>query len=96
MRVSLLQSAHDLPESDWQSLQTHDDPFISRAFLGIAENTGAASPAQHWQAMHLALHDDAKPEESTLLGLLPLYLRHHSFGDFSHDWNWAPAWQQAG
>jgi predicted N-acyltransferase len=28
--------------------------------------------------------------------LLPLYLRSHSFGDFSRDWNWASAWQRAG
>lgn len=96
MRISLLQHAHDLPQSDWQALHTHNDPFISRAFLGIAENTGAASQAHHWQAMHLALHDEVNPQDNTLLGLLPLYLRHRSFGDFSHDWNWAPAWQQAG
>jgi hypothetical protein len=31
-----------------------------------------------------------------LLGLLPLYLRSHSFGDFSRDWNWPGAWQRAG
>ena len=42
--------------------------------------------------MHLALRDP----DDRLAGLLPLYLRHGSFGDFSHDWNWAPAWRQAG
>jgi predicted N-acyltransferase len=44
-----------------------------------------------WQARHLALY-----EGDLLLGLLPLYLRTHSFGDFSRDWNWASAWQRAG
>jgi predicted N-acyltransferase len=44
-----------------------------------------------WQAQHLGLHEDGR-----LLGLLPLYLRSHSFGDFSRDWNWPSAWQRAG
>ena len=92
MRAELLASAHDLPATDWQTLATEDDPFVSRAFLGAAEQTGAAGPDLGWQPMHLALRDAS----GQLAGLLPLYLRHHSFGDFSHDWNWAPAWRQAG
>jgi predicted N-acyltransferase len=88
----LLDCACDLPENDWQRLATAGDPFISRAFLGAAEQTGAAGAALGWRAMHLALRDGA----GRLAGLLPLYLRQHSFGDFSRDWNWAPAWQQAG
>jgi len=91
LQPTLLDCACDLPESDWQRLAAND-PFISRAFLGAAEQTGAAGEALGWRAMHLALRDDA----GRLAGLLPLYLRRHSFGDFSRDWNWAPAWQQAG
>lgn len=92
MRGELLASARDVTEADWRGLATDDDPFVSRAFLGAAEQNGAADAALAWQPMHLALRDQAE----RLAGLLPLYLRHHSFGDFSHDWNWAPAWRQAG
>ena len=92
MQIDLLDSACELPESDWRRLATNGDPFIGRAFLGAAEETGAAGAALAWQALHLALRDDA----GRLAGLLPLYLREHSFGDFSRDWNWAPAWQQSG
>jgi len=88
----LLDCACELSDADWQSLATGGDPFISRAFLGAAEQTGAAGEALGWRAMHLALRDDA----NQLAGLLPLYLRQHSFGDFSRDWNWAPAWQRVG
>ncbi len=91
LQPTLLDCACDLPESDWQRLAAND-PFISRAFLGAAEQTGAAGEALGWRAMHLALRDDA----GRLAALLPLYLRRHSFGDFSRDWSWAPAWQQAG
>lgn len=85
-------SADAIPASDWQSLAHGDDPFVSRAFLAAAEDCGAASPEMGWQARHLALYD----EQQQLLGLLPLYLREHSFGDFSRDWGWPPAWQRAG
>lgn len=92
MPVTLLDSACDLPEADWQRLATGNDPFMSRAFLGAAEQTGAAGEQMAWRPMHLALRDDA----GCLAGLLPLYLREHSFGDFSRDWNWAAAWEQNG
>lgn len=92
MQPDILGGAEALPESDWQRLATDGDPFMSRAFLGAAERTGAAGARMAWRPMHLALRDDA----GRLAGLLPLYLREHSFGDFSRDWNWPAAWQQHG
>ena len=91
MEIALHPAATDIPDSDWDSLDHGDDPFASRAFLGTAEKVGAGGPAMGWQAQHLGLYEDG-----LLLGLLPLYLRTHSFGDFSRDWNWASAWQRAG
>ncbi|MEZ5615298.1 MAG: GNAT family N-acetyltransferase [Rhodocyclaceae bacterium] len=92
MQPQILESADDLPDADWQRLATGNDPFMSRAFLGAAEASGAAGERMAWRPMHLALRDDA----GQLAGLLPLYLRGHSFGDFSRDWNWAAAWEQNG
>lgn len=91
MKIILHGSASDIAESDWAQLDHGDDPFASRAFLGTAEKVGAGGTAMGWQAQHLALYDG-----DLLLGLLPLYLRTHSFGDFSRDWNWEPAWKNAG
>lgn len=92
MNLRLHATADDIPAADWATLDTGDDPFASRAFLGVAEKVGAADTALGWQAHHLTLHDNA----GTLLGLLPLYLRTHSFGDFSRDWDWPNAWARAG
>ena len=91
MKIVLHTAAHDIPEADWSQLDHHGDPFASREFLGTAEKVGAGATAMGWQAQHLALY-----EGSLLAGLVPLYLRNHSFGDFSRDWNWASAWQRAG
>ncbi|WP_373975970.1 GNAT family N-acetyltransferase [Chitinibacter sp. SCUT-21] len=87
-----LDSANALSAPEWQSLNTGDDPFLSRAFLGLAETTRAASPRLGWQAAHLALRDHTQQ----LQGFMPMYLRSHSFGDFSRDWQWDQAWQSAG
>jgi predicted N-acyltransferase len=92
MQPHIVHSADDLPESDWQRLATGHDPFMSRAFLGAAEASGAAGERLAWQPMHLALRDVA----GRLAGLLPLYRREHSFGDFSRDWNWPAAWKRSG
>ncbi len=91
MEIVLHNTATDIPEADWALLDHGNDPFASRAFLGTAEKVGACGTAMGWQARHLALYQD-----DLLLGLLPLYLRNHSFGDFSRDWNWPSAWQRAG
>ncbi len=88
----LLNSALDLSETEWRQLATDGDPFVSRAFLGAAEQTGTTDGILGWRAMHLALRDD----HDRLVGLLPLYLRHHSYGDFASDWTWEAAWHQAG
>ena len=92
MQPQILASADDLPAADWQRLATGSDPFMSRAFLGVAEASGAAGERLAWRPMHLALRDEA----GQLAGLLPLYLREHSFGDFSRDWNWPAAWERSG
>ena len=91
MEIFLHNTATAIPAADWAALDHGEDPFASRAFLGTAEAVGAGGPELGWRAQHLALH-----EGDLLLGLLPLYLRDHSFGDFSRDWNWASAWQRAG
>jgi predicted N-acyltransferase len=42
--------------------------------------------------MHIALrHGDGR-----IAGLLPLYARHHWYGDFAMDYGWEPAWRQSG
>jgi predicted N-acyltransferase len=91
MEISLLSGAEEVSAQDWSALDCGADPFASRAFLGTAERLGASGSEMAWQARHLALRADGE-----LLGLLPLYLRGHSFGDFSRDWNWPGAWQRAG
>lgn len=85
-------SIEEIGASEWDELDHSDDPFVSHVFLAAAERHGAVSRNLGWHPRHLALRDDA----GTLCGALPLYLRTHSFGDFSSDWNWPAAFERAG
>lgn len=85
-------SIEEISALEWNDLDHRDDPFISHVFLAAAERHGAVCGDLGWHPCHLALRDAA----GTLCGALPLYLRTHSFGDFSSDWNWAAAFERAG
>ncbi|HZV54398.1 MAG TPA: peptidogalycan biosysnthesis protein, partial [Rhodocyclaceae bacterium] len=90
-RQEILQSIADIAEVDWQRLATEGDPFVSRAFLGAAEHCVTERGPLGWRAMHIALRDG-----EGIAGLLPLYERHHWYGDFAVDYGWDRAWQQSG
>ena len=85
-------SVEEIGALEWAELDLHDDPFMSHAFLAATERPRAVSPRMGWHPRHVALRDDA----GLLVGALPLYLRTHSFGDFSRDWNWPAAFEQHG
>lgn len=92
LHTELLTAAGAVSAADWQRLATDGDPFVSRAFLSAAEQCVTARGPAGWQPMHIALRAD----DGRLAGLLPLYQRHHWYGDFAMDYAWGPAWQQAG
>ena len=67
-----------------------DYPFLQPAFLRALEDTGAVSPATGWQPLFdLNNSLDNKP-------LLPLYLKHHSQGEYVFDHGWAQGYARAG
>jgi len=68
------------------------DPFVSYDFLHACEASGSAVPSQGWAARHLSLHD----EDGAVIGVMPLYLKGHSQGEYVFDHNWADAYQRAG
>ena len=85
-------SAEAIPAEAWARLGPPDHPFLNADFLAILERHGAAGRECGWLAQHLLATD----EHGSVLGLLPLYLRFNSHGDFIHDWSWASAYQQTG
>lgn len=67
------------------------DPFLSYNFLAALEQSGSAVAETGWAPYHLALEDEDK-----ILGVIPMYLKSHSQGEYVFDYNWADAFQRAG
>ena len=79
-------SSHYLPE------QVQFDPFISYSFLHAIEKSGSAVAETGWAPYHLLLEDDA----GEAAGVVPMYLKSHSQGEYVFDYSWADAFERAG
>jgi predicted N-acyltransferase len=89
LTVSAVAAAGELPRAGWERLAPAGHPFVNRDFLGILERHGMAGQECGWKARHLIARDG----DGRALGILPLYVRANSHGDFIHDWSWAAAYQ---
>ncbi len=68
------------------------DPFLSHDFLWSLEESGSADVETGWRAHHLVLES----RSGEILGLVPCYLKDHSFGEYVFDHGWADAYERAG
>ncbi|MEM7523079.1 MAG: GNAT family N-acetyltransferase [Pseudomonadota bacterium] len=68
------------------------DPFTTHRFLSALEDSGSASEREGWIARHIA----ARGPDDRLVGVMPLYGKTHSQGEFVFDHNWAHAFESAG
>lgn len=97
LRATVHASTAEIPAADWNALLPSsvpgrpDNPFLDHAFFLALEKSGSATARTGWQPQHLMLRDEAdKP-----LGLLPLFLKSHSQGEYVFDYGWADAFQRA-
>lgn len=70
------------------------DPFVSYAFLHALEESGSAVPETGWAPYHIGLATEE--DEDTILGVVPMYLKNHSQGEYVFDHSWADALERAG
>jgi predicted N-acyltransferase len=67
------------------------NPFLDHAFFQALEASGSATARTGWQPFHLVLEQDG-----ATLGVVPMYLKGHSQGEYVFDHSWADAWRRAG
>lgn len=91
----ILQSISEITPAAWNRCANPDavvfDPFLSHEFLSALEDSGSATRSTGWQPFHLLLE-----ENDELLGVVPMYVKNHSQGEYVFDYGWADAWQRAG
>lgn len=68
------------------------DPFLSHAFLDALEKAGTVGQATGWIPQHLVLEAPG----GDVLGVMPLYAKMHSQGEYVFDHAWAEALHRAG
>ncbi len=90
--LSFHESIADIPPHEWNALLGTAPAFMSHEFISALERCNLVTPEQGWLGCHLALRD----ENNQLKGAVPLYEKHHSWGEFVFDWAWADAYQRAG
>ncbi|NMF90655.1 GNAT family N-acetyltransferase [Aromatoleum petrolei] len=91
LTIRIAHGAGDIPREDWSALCEPGHPFLNGDFLRIVEERGVAAPDAGWQPLHLVASEDG-----AIVGILPLYLKGHSHGDFIYDWSWKPVWDRFG
>ncbi|WDR03406.1 GNAT family N-acetyltransferase [Devosia algicola] len=69
-----------------------DNPFLDHAFFLALEQSGCATGQTGWQPQHILLENDA----GQTVGLMPLFLKSHSMGEYVFDHGWADAFERAG
>lgn len=86
-----LKRVADLAAPDWDRCAGQDNPFVSHAFLDALEQSGCVSPRTGWQPVHLVAEIGG-----AVAGILPLYVKGHSQGEYIFDHGWAEAYARAG
>ncbi len=97
IRAQVHASTASIPAAVWNGLVPStagqpDNPFLDHAFFLALEQSGSASAKTGWQAQHILLED----RDGTPVGLMPLFLKSHSQGEYVFDHGWADAYQRAG
>ena len=67
------------------------NPFVRHKFLRALERSGSVGDATGWKPFHLLVSSG-----TDTIGVVPMYLKNHSQGEYVFDYAWADAWQRAG
>jgi predicted N-acyltransferase len=92
IKITAVDSAEAVGREIWTRFSPPGDPFLNAHFLPLLERHGAAGRRWGWLPRHLV----ARGTDGDTIGVLPLYLKSNSHGEFIHDWSWASAYRQLG
>lgn len=92
MKVRFINSINLISPSSWHDVVGTHYPFLRHDFLHALEASGSVGGDSGWQPMHLVVES----EDGSLLAVMPLYLKRHSYGEYVFDWSWAEAYERHG
>lgn len=93
LEIRVIHALSSIPAYEWNRILPGDaGPFLQHSFLMLLEQTACVCANTGWEPAHLALYS----KDDRLLGVTPLYLKTHSYGEYVFDWAWAEAYSQNG
>jgi len=90
--VRVIERIADIPADAWDACAGTANPFVSHAFLEALEASRSAAPKAGWAPRHVIAED----AQGRVVGVVPMYLKSHSYGEYVFDHGWADAYQRAG
>lgn len=91
MKIEFVASVDACDQANWNRLNRTGYPFLRHEFLAALEHSGSVGGDSGWEPRHLIVR-----EAGELLAVAPLYLKHHSYGEYVFDWSWADAYHRHG
>lgn len=91
LSLSLHPRIADVSAAEWDACAATTNPFVSHAFLSALEDSGSASDRTGWLPQHAVLRN-----ASGIVGVVPMYAKSHSYGEYVFDHGWANAFERAG
>ncbi len=99
VEISLAHGIAAVPAEEWDACaapETADggralNPFLTHRFLLALEESGSVGEEAGWLPHHLIARSGGE-----IAGVMPLYLKGHSQGEYVFDYGWADAYERAG
>ena len=82
----------EIPVAAWDACAGNHNPSVSHAFLSALEESGSTTSRTGWIPQHLAVASRV----GAIVGVVPLYAKTHSYGEYIFDYGWADAYERAG
>jgi uncharacterized protein len=82
----------EIPAAAWDACAGDLNPSVSHAFLSALEDSGSTTSRTGWAPQHLSLAG----ADGAIVGVVPLYSKTHSYGEYVFDYGWADAYERAG
>jgi predicted N-acyltransferase len=82
----------EIPAAIWDECAGDVNPTVSHTFLNALEESGSTTARTGWAPQHLSLSG----ADGEVIGVVPLYAKTHSHGEYIFDYGWADAYERAG
>jgi predicted N-acyltransferase len=96
--VRVTQSLADVSPANWNALAngaSRLNPFLRHEFLHGLHQSGCVGGQSGWSPRFLTLWAP-QPGGEVITAAMPIYVKHHSYGEYVFDWAWADAYQRSG